>query len=81
MSNTKKSIEELLYLTDERNNVIVVPNSPENMRKMANELGLKRTWLKKDHYQIPYNMFTEELLEKCNKVSSITLFRTLHGIM
>lgn len=81
MSQSKKSIEELLYLTDERNNVICVPNSPENMRKMANELGLKKTWLKKDHYQIPDDVFVENISDKCSKVSSTTLFRALHGIM
>lgn len=74
-----KSVDELLFLSDGRRNLICVPYSIENMKKMADELGIKKTWLKKDRFVIPEDYF-EVVETKCNIVSTQTLFRTLKGI-
>ena len=70
-----KSVEELLYLTDGRKNVICIPYSIENLHKMADDLGMKKKYFKKDHYEIPDDMVSE-VEDKCDVVTTTTLFKT-----
>ena len=80
MSNEKKSVEELLYLTDGHRNVICVPYSIENLHKMADDLGIKRSWFKEDHYEIP-DSYYPQFEDKCERVTTPTLFKTVKNMM
>lgn len=81
MSNNKKSVEELLYLTDGRKNIICLPYSIENLHQMAKELGMNEKYFNKDHYVVPDHM-VDEIEDKCGKVSTQTLFLTArNGLM
>jgi FMN phosphatase YigB (HAD superfamily) len=66
----------LTYYTDGKRHLICKPYSIENLHLMAEELGIKRCWFHKNHYDIPKRRI-EEIESKCIKVSS----RELLGIM
>lgn len=59
----------LRYVCDNKRHLICVPYSIENLHIMAEELGLKRCWFHKNHYDLPVKR-REELEKKCQKVSS-----------
>jgi len=75
----EKSVEEILFLTDGKENIICHPYSIENMKRMASELGIKSSWFKKDTFVVPKE-FLETNEDKLDKVSSQTLFRTLKNM-
>ena len=45
-----------------------VPYSIENLHIMANDLGIKKCWFHKDHYDIPKRRI-EEIQSKCEIVT------------
>ena len=55
------------YLTDGQRHLICLPYSIENLHKMAKDLGIKRCWFHKDHYDIPKKRIAE-IEAKCWKV-------------
>jgi hypothetical protein len=57
------------YLTDGKRHLICVPYSIENLHRMADDLGIKRRWFHKDHYDIPKRRI-DEITSKCEIVSS-----------
>ena len=57
------------YLTDGKRHLICVPYSIENLHEMARQLGIKRGWFHKDHYDIPKRR-VKEIEAKCEIVSS-----------
>lgn len=59
----------LTYVTDGKRHLICVPYSIENLHLMAEELGIKRCWFHKNHYDIPIKRI-EEIEKQCTKVSS-----------
>lgn len=59
----------MLYLTDGKRHLICVPYSKKNLHKMAEDLGIKRCWFHKDHYDIPKKRISE-IENKCVMVSS-----------
>lgn len=67
----KKKIT-LKYYCDEHRHLVCVPYSIENLHKMAEELGIKKCWFHKDHYDIPKKRI-EEIKSKCRVVSSRTI--------
>lgn len=79
MSNENKPVEELVYITDGVGNVICLPYSVENLHKMADDLGIKKTWYRDGHYKVPKEI-AEDLEEKCDKVTTTTLFRTVRNV-
>lgn len=60
---------ELKYVCDKSRHLVCVPYSIENLHVMAEELGLKRCWFHKNHYDIPKTRI-KEITKKCIKVSS-----------
>lgn len=79
MSNEKKSVEELIYITDGVGNVICLPYSVENLHKMADDLGIAKRWYRNGHYNVPKEI-ADGLEEKCDKVTTTTLFRTVRNV-
>jgi hypothetical protein len=54
----------LIYFCDHKRHLICLPYSPLNLHKMAEDLGIKRCWFHKNHYNIPKSRF-EEVKKKC----------------
>jgi len=57
------------YFCDNSRHLVCVPYSIENLHKMADDLGIKRAWFHKDHYDIPKKRI-DEIKSKCTIVSS-----------
>jgi tetraacyldisaccharide-1-P 4'-kinase len=64
----------MIFLTDRRRHLICYPYSIENLHRMANELGIKRCWFHKDHYDIPKKRI-EEIESQCEIVTSKEIVR------
>jgi len=54
----------MIYICDNSRHLVCVPYSIDNLHKMAEELGIKRCWFHKDHYDIPKRRILE-IKEKC----------------
>lgn len=61
-------MQKLKFICDERRHLICVPYSIDNLHLMAEELGIKRGWFHKNHYDIPKER-NEEIKKKCRVVS------------
>lgn len=59
----------LTYVTDNKRHLICVPYSIENLHAMADQLGIKKCWFHKNHYDIPIKRI-EEVKKLCQVVSS-----------
>jgi FMN phosphatase YigB (HAD superfamily) len=44
---------DLVYVTDGNRHLVCRPYSIENLHAMARELGIKKCWFHRDHYDIP----------------------------
>ena len=66
------------YLCDDFRHLICVPYSVENLHKMAAELGIKKCWFHKDHYDIPKRRIGE-IQGKCEVISSRTILEIING--
>ena len=60
------------YLADKSRHLVCLPYSIEGLHKMAEELGIKRCWFHKDHYDIPKRR-VDEILAKVEVVDSRTI--------
>ena len=56
------------FLCDTKRHLICEPYSIENLHIMAHDLGIRRCWFHKNHYDIPKYMI-EEITSKCEVVS------------
>lgn len=61
--------QEIRYLCDNARHLICLPYSIENLHQMAKELGIKKCWFHKNHYDIPKSRIVE-ITAKCEVVSS-----------
>ena len=59
----------LKYYCDKQRHLVCVPYSKENLHQMAGDLGIKRGWFHKDHYDIPKKRIGE-IENKCKLASS-----------
>ena len=66
------------YLTDKNRHLICFPYSIENLHKMAEDLGIKRCWFHKDHYDIPKKRI-KEIENKCKIISSKEIVKIING--
>ena len=57
------------YFCDDSRHLVCEPYSIKNLHKMAEDLGIKRCWFHKNHYDIPKRRI-EEIKAKCEVVSS-----------
>jgi FMN phosphatase YigB (HAD superfamily) len=64
-----RSLKLLIYVTDNNRHLICLPYTIPNMHIMAQELGIKRCWFHRTHYDIPKRR-TEEIGRQCLLVSS-----------
>lgn len=48
----------MTYYCDNYRHLVCVPYSAENLHIMAEDLGIKRCWFHKDHYDIPKRMIS-----------------------
>lgn len=62
----------LHYFCDEKRHLVCVPYSIENLHKMAEDLGIKRCWFHRNHYDIPKRR-VKEIKDKCIVVSPRTI--------
>ena len=68
----------LRYLTDKQRHLICEPYSIENLHRMADELGIKRVWFHRNHYDIPKKRI-EEIESKCEIVSSKVIINIIRN--
>jgi len=47
------------YYCDTQRHLVCVPYSLENLHEMARDLGIKKCWFHKDHYDIPKKRIAE----------------------
>lgn len=66
------------YLTDGKRHLICVPYSIENLHKMARDLGIKRCWFHKNHYDIPVRR-KKQIESLCEIVSSKDIVKIING--
>jgi FMN phosphatase YigB (HAD superfamily) len=59
---------EVGYYYDKMRHLVCKPYSIENLHKMAVDLGIKRCWFHKDHYDIPKRRI-DEIAQKATLVS------------
>ena len=49
----------LKFLVDAQRHLVCLPYSTDNLHAMASELGIKRCWFHRDHYDVPKKMVAE----------------------
>lgn len=59
---------QLKYYCDNARHLVCLPYSVENLHRMAEDLGIKRCWFHRDHYDIPKRRIAE-ITAKCEVVS------------
>jgi len=67
----------LNYFCDEKRHLICTPYSIENLHRMAKDLGIRRYWFHKNHYDIPKRRI-KEITDKCTVVSSKSIVTMIH---
>jgi hypothetical protein len=66
-------------LYDEMRHLITVPYSKENLHEAAWQLGIKRCWFDKDHYDIPKRMMPRMSETVAEKVSPREIAKIVRG--
>jgi len=66
------------YYCDNQRHLVCLPYSIENLHKMADDLGIKKCWFHKDHYDIPKRRIVE-IMERCEIVSSKEIVKIING--
>ena len=66
-------------LYDEQRHLITVPYTVENLHRAAQQLGIKRCWFHKDHYDIPKRMMARMPETVAEKVSPREIARIVRG--
>ncbi len=66
------------YVCDNYRHLICIPYSVENLHQMADDLGIKRCWFHKNHYDIPKRRL-DEIKSRCIIVSSKEIIEILRG--
>lgn len=68
--------DDLEYVCDDARHLVCVPYSIENLHRMAMELGIKRCWFHRDHYDIPKRRI-DEIKSKCRIVETKEIVRII----
>jgi len=71
---------DLIYYCDNKRHLVCKPYSIENLHIMAEDLGIKKWWFHKNHYDIPKRRI-EEITEKCELVSPKDIVRIIKDII
>jgi len=56
------------YFYDRFRHLVCIPYSRDNLHAMAADLGIKRCWFDRDHYDIPKRRYAE-IVRRCELVS------------
>lgn len=72
--------EGIKFYCDNKRHIVCLPYSIENLHIMAEELGIKKCWFHKDHYDIPKRRI-EEITNKCILVSPKQIVRIKNGAL
>ena len=64
------------YVCDNQRHLVCIPYSIKNLHKMADDLGIKRCWFHKNHYDIPKRR-VDEISTKCLIVSPKELLKII----
>ena len=64
------------FLCDNKRHLVCKPYSRQNLHAMAEELGIKRCWFHKHHYDIPKRRIAE-IHSKCTVVSIREIVRII----
>lgn len=67
------------YYCDKARHLVCIPYSTSNLHKMASNLGIKRCWFHKNHYDIPKTR-VREITNYCQVVDSKTIVKIIHGV-
>lgn len=68
----------LKFFCDNKRHLVCLPYSKENLHRMAEELGIKRCWFDKDHYDIPLRRI-KEIEARCTIVPSKWIVLLVRG--
>ena len=68
----------MIYLCDNARHLICDPYSIAGLHKMAKDLGIKRCWFHKNHYDIPKRRIAE-IACACKVVSSKDIVKIIRG--
>lgn len=68
------------YYCDNKRHLVCVPYSIENLHKMAEDLGIKKCWFHKNHYDIPKRRINE-IQSLCQIVSSKDIVNIINRIL
>ncbi len=66
-------------LYDAQRHLVAVPYSRENLHKAAEQLGIKRCWFHRDHYDIPKRMMPRMAETAAERVSPREIARIVRG--
>lgn len=69
---------DLIPVTDRKRHLVVLPYSVENLHALAEQLGIKRCWFHRDHYDIPKRRIPE-IEALCRIVSSKDIVKIIRG--
>jgi FMN phosphatase YigB (HAD superfamily) len=64
------------YLCDNMRHLVCVPYSIDGLHEMARDLGIKRCWFHRDHYDIPKRR-VQEIQARCEVVSPRKILRVI----
>jgi FMN phosphatase YigB (HAD superfamily) len=65
------------YYIDRKRHLVCVPYSVENLHLMALDLGIKRCWFHRTHYDLPIRR-KSEIEQKCYIVSSKDIVKIIN---
>lgn len=68
----------MTYYCDNARHLVCLPYTVVNLHKMARDLGIKRCWFHKDHYDIPKTRI-DEIKAKCTVVTSKEIVKIIGG--
>lgn len=74
----ESSVFRMIYICDNKRHLVCKPYSIDNLHIMAFNLGIKRCWFHKDHYDIPKTRI-EDIMSRCSIVSSKEIVSTIKG--
>ena len=69
----------MTFVCDNARHLVCVPYSVENLHEMARQLGIKRCWFHRDHYDIPLRRIAE-ITAKCQVVDSKQIVRIIKNL-
>ena len=66
----------MIIYCDNSRHLICEPYSINNLHEMAKQLGIKKCWFHKNHYDIPKRRI-QEIKSKCKIISSQEIIRII----